>query len=172
LTLLKKQAQWFFSMSTRAIFQLKKMGLPFEAVRYEHLEKGAEFASQATGFPLEGTVKTLVVEISPQSHILVLIAGDRQLDLKRLARALGAKRAELAEPSIAERLTGYHVGGISPFGVKQALPVVMDQDILELEEILINAGQRGTMLKMSPLDVCGALGCNLAAVSIKRDAGR
>ena len=156
-------------MSTPAIHFLKLRRLRFEVIHYEHLEKGAEYAASATGFPLERTVKTLVVRMDPQGNALVLVPGNRQLDLKRLARALDAKRADLADPATAERLTGYHVGGISPFGIKQALPVVMDEGILDSEEILINAGRRGTMLKMSPLDVCAALDCILAVVSNQRD---
>jgi Cys-tRNA(Pro)/Cys-tRNA(Cys) deacylase len=152
-------------MSTPAIRFLRRLRLPFEVVAYEHLEKGAEFAARATGFPLGRTVKTLVAVVGPQRHVLVLVPGDRQLDLKRLARVLAAKKAGMADPDTAERLTGYHVGGISPFGVRQPLPAVMDQAILPLEEVLINAGRRGLMLKMSPRDVRAGLNCVVAAVS-------
>jgi len=152
-------------MSTPAIQFLKARRLPFEVVAYEHLEKGADFAARATGFPLAGTVKTLVVDAGPQRNVLVLVPGDRQLDLKRLARALAAKKASMADAATAERLTGYHVGGISPFGSRQTLPVVMDQTILASEEVLINAGRRGVMLKMSPQDIRAGLNCLVAAVS-------
>ncbi len=154
-------------MSTPAIQFLKERRLPFEVVSYEHLEKGAEFAARATGFPLGRTVKTLVAAAGPQRNVLVLVCGDRRLDLKRLARALAAKTASLADAVSAERLTGYRVGGISPFGVRQPLPVVMDQPILSLEEVLINAGRRGVMLKMSPLDIRAGLNCLVAAVSAR-----
>jgi Cys-tRNA(Pro)/Cys-tRNA(Cys) deacylase len=152
-------------MSTRAIQYLKQRKVFFEVVQYEHLQKGAEFAAQATGFPLEQTVKTLVVDLGAGRHGLVLVAGDRQADMKRVARAYAAKRAEMVDTATAERLTGYHVGGISPFGVRQALPVLMDEIILSHEKILINAGQRGTMLKMSPADIRAGLGCLVADVS-------
>ncbi|CAG0973162.1 Cys-tRNA(Pro)/Cys-tRNA(Cys) deacylase YbaK [Anaerolineae bacterium] len=152
-------------MSTPAIQFLKQRRLPFEVVSYEHQEKGAEFAAKATGFPLARTVKTLVVAVVPKRNLLVLVPGDRQLDLKRLARALDAKKAGMADPITAERLTGYHVGGISPFGVRQALAVVMDRTILESEEVLINAGRRGVMLKMSPSVIRAGLNCMVAAVS-------
>ena len=91
--------------------------------------------------------------------------GKLSLDLKRLARALGAKKAGLVDPETAERLTGYHVGGISPFGVRQPLPVVMDAAVLSREAVLINAGRRGLMLRMSPLDIRAGLGCAVAEVS-------
>jgi Cys-tRNA(Pro)/Cys-tRNA(Cys) deacylase len=153
-------------MSTRAIHYLQQQGIAFEKVEYEHLEKGAEFAALATGYPLERTVKTLVVSTGPKRYALALVSGERQLDLKRIARVLKVKKAEMAEAEAAERLTGYHVGGISPFGVRQpGLPVVMDEPILSAPEILVNAGQRGTMLKMSPRIVCAALKCTVAPVS-------
>lgn len=156
-------------MSTRAIIFLKQRRIRFETVCYQHFEKGAEFAARATGFALERTVKTLVVKIAPQRHVLALVAGDRQLDLKAMARFLSVKKTELSDSVTAERLTGYHVGGISPFGIRQALPVIMDKGILAGEEILINAGQRGMMLKMSPADICAALNCKVAAISTPQD---
>jgi Cys-tRNA(Pro)/Cys-tRNA(Cys) deacylase len=152
-------------MSTRAIRFLLQRGLSFEVVHYEHLEKGAEFAARATGFPLERTVKTLVVDIGSKGYALALVSGARQLDMKRLARALSAKRAEMADALTAERITGYHVGGISPFGIRQPLPVVMDEGIIHSDQVLINAGQRGVMLRVSPLDIRAALNCIVAAVS-------
>jgi Cys-tRNA(Pro)/Cys-tRNA(Cys) deacylase len=152
-------------MSTRAIQYLKQRKVYFEVVQYAHLQKGAEFAAKATGVPLEQTVKTLVVDLGAGRHGLVLVPGDRKADMKRVARAYAAKRAEMVDTATAERLTGYHVGGISPFGVRQALPVLMDAIILSHATILINAGQRGTMLKMSPADICSGLGCLVADVS-------
>ena len=152
-------------MSTRAIQFLKQHRLTFEIVRYEHLAKGAEFAAKATGFPLERTVKTLVVETGSKNYALVLVSGERLLDLKRVARALSVKQAQLVDSATAERLTGYRVGGISPFGVRQALPVVMDAAVLGWDEILVNGGQRGTMLKMSPADIRRILNCLVAPVS-------
>jgi Cys-tRNA(Pro)/Cys-tRNA(Cys) deacylase len=155
-------------MSTRAILFLKQRRIPFEVVHYEHLEKGAEFAARATGFALERTVKTLVVGIGAHRHALVLLSGERQLDMRKLAQALSVKRAEMADAATAERLTGYHVGGISPFGTRQLLPVVMDASIMNTEEVLINAGQRGVMLKMKPIDIHAALNCIAADVSQSR----
>jgi Cys-tRNA(Pro)/Cys-tRNA(Cys) deacylase len=152
-------------MSTRAIIFLKQRRIPFEVVHYDHFEKGAEFAARATGFPLERTVKTLVVGIGAHRHALVLLSGERQLDMRRLAMALAVKRAEMADAATAERLTGYHVGGISPFGTRQPLPVVMDAPLMRTDEVLINAGQRGVMLKMRPMDIQAALDCIAADVS-------
>ncbi len=152
-------------MSTRAISYLKKVGVPFEIVRYDHEEKGAEFAARATDFPLARTVKTLVVELGRKKYCLALMPGDRQIDLKTLAKVSGAKRTAMVDTATAERLTGYLVGGISPFGTKQQIPVVMEESILQHDEILINAGQKGVMLKMSPADIVRALNGKVAAIA-------
>jgi Cys-tRNA(Pro)/Cys-tRNA(Cys) deacylase len=152
-------------MSTRAIQILKQKKIPFELIKYDHEEKGAEFAATATGYPLAATVKTLVVDLEGKKYALILMPGNRQLSMKRLAKACGVKRAAMADTRTAERLTGYQVGGISPFGTKQKLPVVMEADILTLDKILINAGQRGTMLKMAPLDIRKTLAAKVAVVA-------
>jgi Cys-tRNA(Pro)/Cys-tRNA(Cys) deacylase len=151
-------------MSTRAIQHLKWKDVSFEVIKYEHEEKGAAFAARATGFPLDRTVKTLVVDLGGRNYCLALLPGDRQLDLKQLAQVFAVKRAAMADTATAERLTGYLVGGISPFGTKQALPAVMEKRIREYAQVLINAGQRGVMLKMAPEDIVAALGCRLESI--------
>ena len=152
-------------MSTRAIAYLKRKKLPYEVVKYEHEEKGAEFAAKATGYPLARMVKTLVVELDRKSYCLALLPGHRELDLKKLASFLGIKRAAMVDIKTAERLTGYLVGGISPFGTQQRLKTLMEESILANEEILINAGQRGVMLKMAPGDIVAALGCKVMSIA-------
>lgn len=144
-------------MSTRAIRFLEKTGVSFEVITYRHDEKGAAFAARATGVALEKTVKTLVVALDTGAYAFALVPGDRQLDLKKTARAFGAKRAALADIATAQRLTGYLVGGISPFGATRRLVVVVDRRVLDCNEIMINAGQRGRMLKMNPRDVVDVL---------------
>ena len=152
-------------MSTRAISYLKKKNIPHEVVKYEHHEKGAEFAASATGYPLEHTVKTLVVELDRKGYCLVLVPGHRALDLKKLASLLGAKRSAMVDIKTAERLTGYLVGGISPFSTQQRLQTVMESSILSNAEILINAGQRGMMLKMAPGDIVNTLDCKVISIA-------
>ncbi len=152
-------------MSTRAIRYLKMKDVSFELVKYEHEEKGAEFAARATGFPLERTVKTLVIDLVGRNYCLALLPGDRQLDMKQLARVFAAKRAAMAATATAERLTGYLVGGISPFGTKQVLPAVMEKRIRKYAEVLINAGQRGVMMKMAPEGIVKALGCRVESIA-------
>ena len=152
-------------MSTRAIAYIKKNKIPFEVVKYDHQEKGAEFAAKATGNPLEITVKTLVVELDQKRFCLALLPGHQELNLKKLASSLGSKRTAMVDIKTAERLTGYLVGGISPFGTQKRLETVMEKGILENREILINAGQRGVMLKMDPKDIIVALDCKVAAIA-------
>jgi Cys-tRNA(Pro)/Cys-tRNA(Cys) deacylase len=138
---------------TRAIKFLKNQSIPFEIVEYGHLEKGALFASEAIGVPLEQTVKTLVAEIDKKSYRVVLMSGSKTIAFKKFARAHGAKRAAMVDTDTAERLTGYKVGGISPFAMKQRLRVVMDKGLLEFDQVAINGGKRGVMLLMSPTDI-------------------
>ena len=152
-------------MSTRAIQFLNKRKISFEIVTYTHDAKGAEFAAQATGYPLEMTVKTLVAELGHKQFTLVLMPGNKRLSMKQLAKTCGHKRAAMADTKSAERLTGYLVGGISPFGTRQKLPVIMDADIAKHEKILINAGQRGKMILMSPADLQEILECTPTPLS-------
>ena len=152
-------------MSTRAIRFLKQKKISFEIIKYDHEEKGAEFAASATGFPLEATVKTLVVDLGDKKHTLVLMPGDRHLSMKRLAKVCGVKRAVMGDTRTVERLTGYLVGGISPFGTKRKLPVVMEAGVMTFDKILINAGQRGTMLMLAPADIRATLNCMVARVA-------
>lgn len=152
-------------MSTRAILYLRHKKIPFEVVKYEHGEKGAQFAAKATGHPLEQTVKTLVVELDRRHYCLALLPGHVELNLKKLSAVIGAKRCAMVDVKTAERLTGYLVGGISPFGTQQALTIVMDESILTNAQVLINAGQRGVMLKMAPEDIVKTLECKVAPIS-------
>jgi Cys-tRNA(Pro)/Cys-tRNA(Cys) deacylase len=148
-------------VSTRAIVWLKQKKILFDVIHYDHEEKGAAFAARSTGFPLEQTIKTLVVDLGDKTFGLALLPGDQQLSLKKLAKVFGVKKAAMATTEVAERLTGYHVGGISPFGLQQRLPAVMEENLQHWEDVMINAGQRGVMLKMAPCDIVKALGCRV-----------
>jgi Cys-tRNA(Pro)/Cys-tRNA(Cys) deacylase len=152
-------------MSTRAIKFLKQKKIYFEVVRYTHEEKGAEFAARATGFALEKTVKTLVVDLGNKKCLLALLPGDKQLDLKNIARMCSVKKAVMADTQTAERLTGYRVGGISPFGIQRSLPVAIEESILQCNRVLINAGQRGTMLLMKAEDIVKVLNGTVSKIA-------
>lgn len=151
-------------MPTRAIRFLRHSGIPFEIVRYRHVQKGAALAARATGFALEKIIKTLVVDAGQGRHALALIPGNCRLDLKRLALALAVKRAALADVPTAQRLSGYVVGGISPFGTAHKMDAVMETQLLSVGEVLINAGRRGIMLKMAPTDIAAVLQCRVLAI--------
>ena len=144
--------------ATRGIQFLERSKIAYEVKRYDHLEKGAKFASQALGFPVEATIKTLVVTISPGGPAYILMPGDKEIPLKKLAKLLGARRAEMADTGEAERITGYLVGGISPFGAKRRLPTYLEESLLSFERVAINAGQRGIMVVVSPRDIVNSLG--------------
>ena len=150
---------------TRGMRFLRQRRVAFDVHTYEHLEKGAEFAAAALGLPLDRFAKTLVVEAGGDP-VFALMPGDRELSLKKLARAAGAKQAQLADPRDAERVTGYLVGGISPFGARRALPAFLEESLLEHERIAMNAGQRGVIIELASADVVrllGAVAADLAA---------
>ena len=152
-------------MSTRAIRYLNQKGIHFNVIEYEHDEKGAEFAAKAIGFPLEKTIKTLVVDLGYKKYAFALLPGNKQLALKRLAKVCRVKRAAMVDTAMAERLTGYFVGGISPFGAKQNLPVLMEETLLNFDRVAINAGQRGVMLIIAPKDIIKTLDGNVAKIA-------
>ena len=148
-------------MSTRATEFLNRKGIPFKVVEYAHDKKGAIFASEAIGFPLERTIKTLIVHLDRKGYFIVLMPGDKTINLKRLAGAYSVKRAAMADMPTAERLTGYLVGGISPFGTKQNLPIVVEESLLNFNRVAINGGRRGLMLIMNPKDILLATNCDV-----------
>ncbi len=148
-------------MSTRAIHFLKSKGVEFDIRKYDHKVKGAEFAASSIGYPIERTIKTLVVDADKKGYLLVLMPGHRKLDLKKLAAFLGVKRISMADTKTAERLTGYVIGGISPFGTRRRLPAIMDSSLLDHEEVAINGGRRGTMVLLKPRDIVSVCNCTL-----------
>jgi Cys-tRNA(Pro)/Cys-tRNA(Cys) deacylase len=152
-------------MTTRGIQFLKQQQIAHEVITYEHREKGARFAARATGFPLSQTVKTLVVSLDTNRYALVLMPGESELSLKKTAAAGGAKRAAMADRASAARVTGYVVGGISPFGTKKRLPVLMEAALLNYPEVMINAGRRGIMVKLAPADIVRTLDAAVAGLS-------
>lgn len=152
-------------MSTRAIAVLKKAKIPFEVILYDHKEKGAVFAAQATGIPIEKTIKTLIADLGSKHYVATMLPGNKRLDLKKLAQQFRVKQAAMTDTVTAERLSGYKVGGISPFGLKAQLSSVLDRATIGYEQVIINAGKRGLMLKMAPKDIQTVLNCSLADIS-------
>jgi len=152
-------------LSTRGVKFLEKQKIDFELIRYEHLEKGAAFAAKSTGFSLTQTIKTLVIDLGHKTYCLAMLPGDKQLNLKKIAKVCGAKRSAMVDTITAERITGYKVGGISPFGTQQKMEAVLDSSLISFESVLINAGQRGSLVRLSPADIRKSLNCRVEDIS-------
>lgn len=154
--------------ATRGTQMLAKAGITFTLHPYAY-DPGADRvgvqAALALGLDPALTLKTLMVEVDGRPACCV-IPADRTLSMKKVAAAFGAKHAEMMPPDKAERLTGYHVGGISPFGQKRACPTAIDASATGAEQVWINAGQRGLLLGVAPTDalrVTGARSVDLLA---------
>ena len=145
-------------MSSRGERFLIERGIPFESLEYDFRQKGSEYAAKALGVPLDAMLKSLVVKLSDSRFALVVMPGSKDVSLKELARSAGVKEAQVASERDAQRLTGYLVGGISPFGARIQLSVYVDEGILKHGEIYINGGRRGLILKLRTKDLIGTLG--------------
>jgi len=136
---------------TPATQQLRAAGIAFTGHVYDYVEHGgtAESARQL-GWPEHAVIKTLVMQNERAEPMIVLMHGDRQVSTKNLARAIGAKSVEPCKPEVAQRHSGYLVGGTSPFGTRKVMPVYVEASILDLPAILINGGRRGYLLQLAP----------------------
>jgi Cys-tRNA(Pro) deacylase len=134
---------------------------------YEYVERGGtEVPAKALGEPEHAIVKTLVMEDEARKPLIVLIHGDRKVSTKNLARQAGRKSVEPCKPEVAQRHTGYQVGGTSPFGTKKPLPVYVERSILELPEIYINGGKRGLLVKISSAELARVLSVSPVDVAL------
>jgi Cys-tRNA(Pro) deacylase len=136
---------------TPATQWLRGQGVAFTEHVYDYVEHGgtAESARQL-GVDEHAVVKTLVMQDDRAQPLIVLMHGDKQVSTKNLARAIGVKSVEPCKPEVAQRHSGYMVGGTSPFGTKKAMPVFVEAGILELPRILINGGRRGYLVGIEP----------------------
>ena len=141
-----------------AIPILKKHGVAFTEHEYRYEERGGTaVSSRELGVDEHSVIKTLVMEDENKKPLIVLMHGDREVSTKNLARQMGAKTVSPCAPDVAQRHTGYMVGGTSPFGTRKALPVFMEKTIAELDRIYINGGRRGFLVSMSPADLIRVL---------------
>ncbi|MFZ9510920.1 MAG: aminoacyl-tRNA deacylase [Burkholderiaceae bacterium] len=139
---------------TPATAVLRAHRVEFTEHPYEYLEHGgAQHSAQVLGFDPFMVVKTLVMQDQDAKPLIVLMHGNRTVSTKNLARQIGAKSVEPCKPEVANRHSGYLVGGTSPFGTRREMPVYIEQTILELPRILINGGRRGYLVGMAP-QVC------------------
>jgi Cys-tRNA(Pro) deacylase len=155
-------------MTTPAIAFLKARGIGFSEHVYEYIEHGgAERGADELGVPAAQVVKTLVMQDEAANPLLVLMHGDRKVSTKNLARQAGRKHIEPCKPEVAQRHTGYQVGGTSPFGTRKRLPVYAERTILELPEIYINGGRRGLLVKLRSADLARALEPQMVDVALE-----
>ena len=144
---------------TPATAFLKANGVAFTEHPYEYLEHGgAQHSAQVLGFDPFTVVKTLVMEDEKARPLLVLMHGNRKVSTKNLARQIDAKSVEPCKPEVANRHSGYLVGGTSPFGTRKAMPVYIEETILALPRIAINGGRRGYLVGLDPKDAQRLLG--------------
>jgi Cys-tRNA(Pro) deacylase len=144
---------------TPATQWLRARGIAFSEHPYDYVEHGgtAESARQL-GVDEHAVVKTLVMQDERAQPLVVLMHGDKQVSTKNLARALGVKSVEPCKPEVAQRHSGYLVGGTSPFGLRKAMPVLVEASVLALPRICINGGRRGFLVGIEPSVLTQALG--------------
>ena len=139
---------------TPATAFLKKHGVAFTEHPYDYEERGGtRVSSEKLGVPEHAVVKTLVMEDEAKKPLVVLMHGDREVSTKNLARQISRKRVEPCKPDVAERHSGYQVGGTSPFGLRKPMPVFVEKTILELDRIYINGGRRGFLVGIDPKEL-------------------
>jgi Cys-tRNA(Pro) deacylase len=144
---------------TPATQWLRRHGVAFGEHPYDYVEHGGtEESARQLGVDEHCVIKTLVMEDEHAKPLIVLMHGDRKVSTKNLARQTGAKRIEPCKPEIANRHSGYLVGGTSPFGTRKAMPVYVEASILDLDEIYLNGGRRGFLVSLSPSVLQALLG--------------
>jgi Cys-tRNA(Pro)/Cys-tRNA(Cys) deacylase len=154
---------------TPATAALTKAGVPFTVHPYTHVEGQRHFGDEATaalGLDPERVFKTLVVELAGRGGALAVgvVPVARQLDLKAIASALGAKKATMAEPAAAQRSSGYVLGGISPLGQRTPLDTVVDESALAFPTVFVSAGRRGLQVELAPSDLVTVTGAVVAPI--------
>jgi Cys-tRNA(Pro) deacylase len=136
---------------TQAVRVLRAANVVFEPLLYTWVEKGGTaHSAEALGVDEHTVVKTLVMERDDKSPLIVLMHGDRQVSTKELARQIGARSVQPCDPAVAEKHSGYKVGGTSPFGTRKAMPVYVERTILDLDEVHLNGGGRGFLVRIAP----------------------
>ncbi|MGK5075961.1 Cys-tRNA(Pro) deacylase [Janthinobacterium sp. ZB1P44] len=136
---------------TQATQLLRKHQVSFEEHPYPYEEHGGTSVSaRELGVPEHDVIKTLVMQDEAAKPLIVLMHGDCKVSTKNLARAIGCKSVEPCKPEVAQRHSGYMIGGTSPFGTKKTMPVYVEQSILDLPRIYINGGRRGFLVSLAP----------------------
>jgi Cys-tRNA(Pro) deacylase len=143
---------------TPAVRALRAAGVDYTEHLYRYEEHGGtRVSARELGIDEHAVVKTLVMETDTRAPLIVLMHGDLEVSTKRLARAIGCKHVEPCKPDVANRHSGYVVGGTSPFGVRKAMPVYVERTILDLPRLYINGGARGFLVGIAPADLVRVL---------------
>jgi Cys-tRNA(Pro)/Cys-tRNA(Cys) deacylase len=154
------------SKATRATKTLEQAGVAFTVHVYDYDPEADSIglqAAEALGEPPERVLKTLMARVDGKP-VCVIVPSDREVSMKKLAAAFDGKSAEMMKPADAERLSGYKVGGISPFGQMRRVPTAIEVQALAQEEVYINGGQRGLQVRLKPQDVIVLLNAIAAPV--------
>ena len=152
---------------TPATSFLNARGIAYTEHEYEYVEHGGtEVPARALGVPEHHIVKTLVMEDEARKPLIVLMHGDRTVSTRNLARQAGRKSVEPCAPEVAQRHTGYQVGGTAPFAMRKPLPVFVERSILALPQIYINGGRRGLLVRLRSADLARVLSLSPVDVAL------
>ena len=136
---------------TPATAQLRRLGVPFSEHPYEYVDHGGTTESaRQLGVSEHSVIKTLVMQDENAKPLIILMHGDCTVSTKNLARCIGVKKIEPCAAAVAQRHTGYQLGGTSPFGLRKPMPVYVERSILDLSELFINGGRRGFLVQIEP----------------------
>lgn len=153
--------------STPAVRLLKAQKVPFTEHLYRYEEHGGtRVSAQELGVDEHAVVKTLIMEDETGKPLVVLMHGDLEVSTKALARQVGAKAIHICKPEVANRHSGYLVGGTSPFGTKKSMPVYVEDSILAMERVYLNGGSRGFLVGLAPGDLVRLLAPTAVSVGI------
>ncbi len=152
---------------TQAIRFLLEHKIPFEIFRYKYEERGGtKVSSRELGVGEHVVIKTLIMETAAKDPLIVLMHGDKAVSTKQLARFLKVKSIAPCDPKVANRHSGYRVGGTSPFGTRRVMPVYAEATILDLECIYINAGKQRLLVRINPQELSKALDVMLVQMAV------
>jgi Cys-tRNA(Pro) deacylase len=153
--------------ATPAIHFLRQHQVPFTEHEYRYEERGGTAASsRELGVDEHSVIKTLVMEDERKQPLIVLMHGDREVSTKNLARQADRKTVNPCAPDVAQRHTGYLVGGTSPFGTRKEMPVYLERSIAGLDRIYINGGRRGFLVSLAPTELIRVLSPTLVDASL------
>jgi Cys-tRNA(Pro) deacylase len=155
------------SSATPAVHVLRRHGVAFGEHPYRYQDRGGtRVSARELGIEEHIVAKTLVMEDDEREPLIVLMHGDRDVSTKQLARQIGRRSIAPCPPAVAERHTGYLVGGTSPFGTRKSLPVFIERTLLEIDRVYVNGGRRGFLVSLAPAEIVRVLGATPVDVAI------